>query len=413
MPNHNQQGLLGQIFGDKYTKSTLGGILGKVGNAAQSFNNNPASAYFAARAGGADPSAAMLGKQRAQAYQTAIAYQEEQRQREAEEYKRQQEAAAQAEAQNIKNRALLETIAEQGTGFLGKDRQQQNARLLGYGVDPGMLNSILGKEQAPKIPQIGQLMEYEAQLRAQGNTQDADMVRAAINKQTHIPSGDNPNSLFGTPILTTDDKGIYVNQIGKGGGLHPVPLPEGQRYYDPYSKAYDTKAGQGHAEQDTVAGVEQAKVEGKARGEEIVGAPGRSDSLDMMTNIVNGLMGNKSLDSVYGTLEGALPTMRQSTVDAESGVDKLVALLSLDARTKLKGQGTISDFEGKMLEKAVAKLSNKRISAAEARAELEVIYGVLSAARSRLPTSSAGQPTGSAGQQPPPPPSGNGWSIEE
>lgn len=187
MPQNNQQGLLGQIFGDKYTQSKLGGILGQVGNVAQSFTQSPSGQYFAARAAGADPNQALLGQQRAQAYQTAMAYQEEQRQREAEEYKRQQEAAAQAEAQQRINQAIYERIGEGGTGFLGQDRQQQVAGLLGRGMDAQTANAILGKEQSGTLPKQAQLQQYRDSLIAQGNTQGADEMSRIIAKMGAMP----------------------------------------------------------------------------------------------------------------------------------------------------------------------------------------------------------------------------------
>lgn len=113
---------------------------------------------------------------------------------------------------------------------------------------------------------------------------------------------------------------------------------------------------------------EQLKLDQAARSDEKKGA-----TKNEIASLAQGLLGNPDIQAVFGSIEGRLPSIFQSTADAEGDVDRLVALLSLEAREALKGTGQISDFESKQLGAAATKLSNKSISDEAAREELERI----------------------------------------
>lgn len=57
-----------------------------------------------------------------------------------------------------------------------------------------------------------------------------------------------------------------------------------------------------------------------------------------------------------GPLDQYLPTVRGGSKDFQAKADRLRNLLSLEARSKIKGQGQISDFEGKMLKSSQTAL---------------------------------------------------------
>lgn len=359
MANPNQQmGLLGKIFGDKYTQSQLGGILGSVGNAAQSFTQSPSGQYFAARASGAKPGEAMLGSQRAQAYQTAMAYQEEQRQREAEEYQRQQEAAAQAEAQRRINNAIFERISEGGTSFLGGDRQQQVAGLLGRGVDPKTIETLLGKEQSGGLKKVfktptGGLLGVDNA----GTVVPLDMN----GQQVAMPTGPDQSPSYGLqPFYTTDEQGnLIANQLNNRGGIQPVQLPKGQSPLSPYEKAYGAESGKGVAKQETVGSIEKNKVLGKAEGEAVVNQPKAAmkqafaeesvkevlTAIDTATNLVGmNTAGWGSLLKDVPSSEAKGLQQALLTIKANIGFDRLQAMRDASPTGGALGQVAIQEL---------------------------------------------------------------------
>lgn len=85
-------------------------------------------------------------------------------------------------------------------------------------------------------------------------------------------------------------------------------------------------------------------------------------------------------DKIYGREERFYPDWARSQegVDMKSNINQLVGLLKLGARGELKGQGTISDFESKMLGDAATQLENNLISPQAAKRAyqqaIEVLY---------------------------------------
>jgi hypothetical protein len=79
-----------------------------------------------------------------------------------------------------------------------------------------------------------------------------------------------------------------------------------------------------------------------------------------MTSIINGLVDNPNLKFATG-FTGALPSFMTYGSDAyniKKQADQVKNMLSLENRQSLKGQGQISDFEGRMLASAATTLSS-------------------------------------------------------
>lgn len=131
---------------------------------------------------------------------------------------------------------------------------------------------------------------------------------------------------------------------------------------------------------------------GEALGKEAAAAPGVINDLDKVEVIARKLSNDPSIDAVYGTIQGRVPSMRQSTVDAESLADQLVESLSVLDRQKLVGQGQISDFEYKALQRSATRLTNKNISEGEAREEIQTVLDILDSKRKRAEGFSRGAP---------------------
>lgn len=83
------------------------------------------------------------------------------------------------------------------------------------------------------------------------------------------------------------------------------------------------------------------------------GARGRADVVDLVREIRN----HPSLSTNIGPIASRMPTVRPGSVEFESKVNQLRSMLSLEGRQKLRGSGTISDFEAKILAQAATALS--------------------------------------------------------
>ena len=80
---------------------------------------------------------------------------------------------------------------------------------------------------------------------------------------------------------------------------------------------------------------------------------GRADVRDLAQSLLD----DPALEGITGAIEGRRDTFFQgSAVDAKRRLDQLVGKLSLESRGKMKGQGQISDFEGRLLQNAVSAI---------------------------------------------------------
>lgn len=76
-----------------------------------------------------------------------------------------------------------------------------------------------------------------------------------------------------------------------------------------------------------------------------------------LRELAQGLIDDPALDEITGSIEGRRSTfVKGRNVDALRRLEQVVNKLSLESRSKLKGQGAISDSETKMLANAVAAI---------------------------------------------------------
>ena len=102
---------------------------------------------------------------------------------------------------------------------------------------------------------------------------------------------------------------------------------------------------------------------------------------------------NGDLESIYGKGESLYPDLARSQkgIDLIASRNRFVASLELAAAGKMKGQGTLSDGERKILKDGATTLSNPDISADAARAEINRILPTYAKA-SGIDVSGGGQP---------------------
>jgi hypothetical protein len=87
------------------------------------------------------------------------------------------------------------------------------------------------------------------------------------------------------------------------------------------------------------------------------------------------LLADPSRGSVFGAFEGALPSFRQGSIDAQSLVTQLTGLLQLDNMGKMKG--VLSDADMRIIGEASTRLKSQRISDEAAFQELQTIISTV------------------------------------
>lgn len=96
-------------------------------------------------------------------------------------------------------------------------------------------------------------------------------------------------------------------------------------------------------------------------GAALAGAAAKDDednvTRDEIIRLATEIRDSGALNRNVGPLDSWLPTLRGSSHAFESKTQRLRDLLALEARGKLKGQGAVSDFEGKMLANSQTALS--------------------------------------------------------
>ena len=142
------------------------------------------------------------------------------------------------------------------------------------------------------------------------------------------------------------------------------------------------------ADDPTLQGeLSSAKAGGRVTGEtdatRQLKAPAAIQGLDNILENISWLKDSDGFSSVYGTIEGRLPTFMPETVDAEAKVNQLTSFLAIENREAMKGSGAISDFEAKTLAQAASVLSDKTISDELATEELDKVFGILSGVKTK------------------------------
>lgn len=111
------------------------------------------------------------------------------------------------------------------------------------------------------------------------------------------------------------------------------------------------------------------------------GVPGQVNSSGMSiaaekaisnVGVINDILGDANLSKITGIPGASAFIPGTATQLVKNKFDQLKALLSLDSRSALKGQGTITDYEAKMLENASSALG-KNLSDADA---VKVLTGI-------------------------------------
>ena len=132
--------------------------------------------------------------------------------------------------------------------------------------------------------------------------------------------------------------------------------------------------------------IDETKITNEEKRNEAINAKNaRRAEADSAVDQVNSLLNGDRFTEAFGKLVTNTPDIAksQASLDAIADVDQIKGLLTLESRQKLKGQGTISDGEQKILAQSATVLNNPLISDERARRELRKIRGVFEASSDR------------------------------
>jgi hypothetical protein len=123
-------------------------------------------------------------------------------------------------------------------------------------------------------------------------------------------------------------------------------------------------AASGKAENQSIANdLKRLQITGlkdkaeEAKTAKATAAAGVASTRQQVRDLASGLIADPALDSITGPIEGRVgPYISGPAIDAKRRLDQLVSTLALSERGKMKGQGQISDFEGRLLANAVSAI---------------------------------------------------------
>lgn len=246
--------------------------------------------------------------------------------------------------------------------------------------DPVQVGEAHGPTQTPKTSRYGHLVSTLA-----GNPATAD---TALNLQLQ-------NEL--AKVKSNKDAPSSVREWEYYSNLDP----DGQKKYLEMKRSFpwlNTKTNfiptgpggtvdPGNAVPIDNEGAARAVEEGKTAAQKDAAEETAAKKIPTIETIWDNLK-DKDFDRIYGRGESLYPDVLRSQegIDMQADVTQLINLLKLGARGELKGQGTVSDFEAKMIGDAVTVLQNQNISPEKAKEAAKQAVGILfQGAGSELP----------------------------
>lgn len=230
------------------------------------------------------------------------------------------------------------------------------------------------------------------ELVGQGNFEELRNLGEAAVRESGVMATESKVGRFRT---FTDESGITYQQDSATGNIKEVSRPQPIDISGLPEGVQDAVRNAPRAVQEKVvsqfatpAAIEKAEQQKASKVQKASDAQAAIDKIDE-------LFKDDAYKAIYGSFQGAIPSVMGSSVDAEAARDQIVGLLSLESRQKLKGQGTITDSEAATLEKSATILANPRISDEAAARELDRVRRVFEDARSR-----AGGKAGSKKEKP-------------
>ncbi len=187
-------------------------------------------------------------------------------------------------------------------------------------------------------------------------------AKSAITDTKPFDVGDH-TYVFNPTTQRYEDQGINTKDTTTGTGAG-FTLSPGENRYDANGKLIASGGAKPMTQvQETASIAKQEK--------EVASQQSASQSI----GIVNSLLGGDRYKSISGLLQGgSVPFFGDRA--AKNEYDQLQGLLKLGARSLLKGQGAVSDYEGKILGDATSSL-DRGASESQFKEALQKVRGVL------------------------------------
>lgn len=84
----------------------------------------------------------------------------------------------------------------------------------------------------------------------------------------------------------------------------------------------------------------------------------QTPQMEVGFNILSDVLSGGDYDQIYGTIDSRTPTLRQSSQDVKTKIDKVSAILYMFARGELKGQGQVTEDEAAWAMKSRSSLQD-------------------------------------------------------
>ena len=105
-------------------------------------------------------------------------------------------------------------------------------------------------------------------------------------------------------------------------------------------------------------------------------------TLNVQRDALQAMLNDPAVDDIFGTVSGATPSIRQSSVDAEARLGQIKGGAFLQAIQALRGMGALSNTEGEAATRAATAL-NLRMSPKAAKEEMRRMIAILNAGQER------------------------------
>jgi hypothetical protein len=243
--------------------------------------------------------------------------------------------------------------------FNQQQGQQQNQ---GASAGTREFQNLLDIAQNPNSTKL----EQDSANRALGN-----LARAGSSAQERVAT----DPTLGAQVATQKGSESTATEQAKS----DVKIAEAQRLEQ------ETEGGRQGIESRRL-NIDETKINNEQQKQDAINAKNsRRAEADSAVSQVSSLLTGDRFSAAFGKIVTNTPDIAKSqrSIDAIADINQIKGLLTLESRQKLKGQGTISDGEQKILAESATVLNNPLISDERARRELRKIRNVFEAASDR------------------------------
>jgi len=131
-----------------------------------------------------------------------------------------------------------------------------------------------------------------------------------------------------------------------------------------------------------LAGVQIQTAAGKGVGGARSNYSTIKGTVDVQKSILQTMINDPAVDDIFGTVAGATPSIRQSSVDAEARFGQIKGGAFLQSIQAMRGMGALSNAEGEAATRAATSLQ-LRMSPAAAKEEMRRMMVILEMGQSR------------------------------